>query len=65
MFKLVDQMEQQITDYAKQYKKWKSLKTKKGRVNLIQRIVNKGEIKSKLGFGAMIGIMGGATEFDV
>jgi hypothetical protein len=64
IWKMVDQMEQQIMDYAKNYKKWKAFKTKKDRIKLIERIIKKGAIKEEMGFSAMIGCLAGGQEFE-
>lgn len=63
VMKLTEQMEQQILDYAKNYKKWKKY-GKKRRIALIESIRKKGKIKSELGFGAMIGVISGGKEFN-
>ncbi len=64
VFMLTAQMKQQIKEYADNYKKYKAYKTKRGRINFVQKIMDASEINCALGFGGLIGVMSGASEFD-
>ena len=63
VMKLVEQMEQQILEYKKHYPKWLKYGRKR-RLKLMDDINALAETKCEFGFGAMIGLLGGATEFD-
>ncbi len=63
VFKLVSQMEQQILEYAKRHEAWRKAKREK-KIKIMQEIIDTASVKTELGFGAMIGLLGGASEFN-
>jgi hypothetical protein len=63
VMKLTEQMEAQISEYAKRYDEWLATNRER-RVEIMQEIINHAEEKTELGFGAMLGLLTGASEFD-
>jgi hypothetical protein len=59
---LVEQMEQQLVSYANVINQWRSA-NEELRIKVIEEIRNLSDIPSELGFGAIIGALGGAKEF--
>ena len=61
---LVKQMEQQLTIYSERIDEWHD-SDRDRKIEIIDEINATVKIKIEVGFGAMIGMLGGATEFDV
>jgi hypothetical protein len=59
---LAEQMEQQIRDYAAVIAHWRAADRDK-RIAIVEEIRERAAHKLELGFGAIIGSLGGATEF--
>ena len=63
IFELVDQMEQQILEYAKRHEEWRVAR-REDKMRIMDEIRKTAKLKLELGFGALIGALGGGSEFN-
>jgi hypothetical protein len=64
VMRLAAQMESQLITYAKRIEKWRDANRER-RIEIIESIIREAEVKTELGFGALVGMLGGASEFGV
>ena len=62
IIRLSKSMRNQILSYARIIKKWR-LADRDTKMTMVQKIIDKSEFKNELGFGALIGMLSGASEF--